>query len=438
MRLLPSLPCLGSLLGRLRHSSSSSSDVPELPAFSPGSHRPPCVHRPGPRGARQCRVRSLWSARSLLRLRAPRPLGEAAAARACVVARAAQRDGPRSATARGGRSHAPDTSGFEGSVRATQRKRRLTPAHGLSVQASVPGVVRRRGVPSSPSGGAAQQVTAVSAKGALTALAAFAAFVGLAALTGVAAARAGASGSLDEPVAVPQAAESSAVASGDRAWPVGDPAGPRPTVLRGWEPPSAPWAPGHRGVDLAAAPGATVRAAAPGEVAFAGVVAGRGVVTIQLSGSGEPPLRTTYEPVRTSVRKGDRVSAGQPVGVLQQGPFHCHEPCLHWGLLRGKTYLDPLTLFPPRMWQGGPSRLLPLTGVPIPSDMALAGDGPSGRGGRESVSRQVRTAGGRQPSPDGASYRRTSGAGQGGAMGPADGTTGPTALEGTSRRGGVP
>ncbi|MFG3115755.1 murein hydrolase activator EnvC family protein [Streptomyces sp. NPDC048197] len=163
--------------------------------------------------------------------------------------------------------------------------------------------------------------------------------------------------------------------AGERAWPVAGPEGIRPTVLRGWEPPPAPWAAGHRGVDLAASVGTTVRAAAPGQVAYAGTVAGRGVLTIEVSRSGRPPLRTTYEPVRATVRKGQRVAAGQPVAVLQRGPFHCRAPCLHWGLRRGKTYLDPLSLLPPSMRGGGPSRLLPVFGVPLPpSDSKEPGD----------------------------------------------------------------
>ncbi|MEV5597617.1 M23 family metallopeptidase [Streptomyces sp. NPDC052496] len=154
--------------------------------------------------------------------------------------------------------------------------------------------------------------------------------------------------------------------TGDRAWPITGPTGARPAVARGWEPPPAPWAPGHRGVDLLADEGATVRAAAPGRVLFAGKVAGRGVVSIEVAGSGQPPLRTTYEPVRPMVRKGDHVTAGQPVATLGPGPFHCSRPCLHWGLLRGKTYLDPLSLLPASMLHPGPSRLLPVTGVPEP------------------------------------------------------------------------
>nr|WP_244410286.1 M23 family metallopeptidase [Streptomyces albofaciens] len=148
---------------------------------------------------------------------------------------------------------------------------------------------------------------------------------------------------------------------GERAWPVVGTAGARPTVARGWEPPPAPWAPGHRGADLLATANATVRAAAPGRVLFTGEVAGRGVLSIEVAASGTPPLRTTYEPVHPTVRKGDHVTAGQPVATLAPGPFHCSTPCLHWGLLRGKTYLDPLSLLPPSIRHSAPSRLLPIT-----------------------------------------------------------------------------
>ncbi|MCM8551593.1 M23 family metallopeptidase [Streptomyces sp. STCH 565 A] len=146
-----------------------------------------------------------------------------------------------------------------------------------------------------------------------------------------------------------------------RNWPVGT----RPAVLRGWDPPATPYGPGHRGVDLAAADGAPVRAVAAGRVSFAGRVAGRGVVSVELAGTGEPPLRTTYEPVRAAVHKGDRVAAGQVLGTAEAAGSHC-TACLHWGLLRGDTYLDPLTLLPPWLLNSGPSRLLPVLGVPLP------------------------------------------------------------------------
>ncbi|MGW6714318.1 murein hydrolase activator EnvC family protein [Streptomyces globisporus] len=159
--------------------------------------------------------------------------------------------------------------------------------------------------------------------------------------------------------------------AGDRSWPLAG----RPAVLRGWEPPAGPYGPGHRGVDLAAGPGARVLAAADGRVSFAGRVAGRGVLAIEVAGSGSPPLRTTYEPVRSLVEEGATVRAGRPVGVLEEGPFHCAAGCLHWGLRRGDAYLDPLSLLPPGLLRRGPSRLLPVFGVPEAGSGEESGSG---------------------------------------------------------------
>ncbi|MER8224839.1 M23 family metallopeptidase [Streptomyces sp. NPDC094143] len=141
-----------------------------------------------------------------------------------------------------------------------------------------------------------------------------------------------------------------------RGWPVGL----RPPVLRGWEPPATVYGPGHRGVDLAAAPGAPVRAVAAGRVAFAGRVAGRGVVSVELTGTGDPPLRTTYEPVTASVEEGEEVEPGEVIGTVAASGFHCTSPCVHWGLRRGGTYMNPLGLLPPWLLHRGPSRLLPV------------------------------------------------------------------------------
>lgn len=130
-------------------------------------------------------------------------------------------------------------------------------------------------------------------------------------------------------------------------WPL---AGP-PPVTRRFDPPAQPWLPGHRGVDLAGPPGAVVRAAGPGTVYFAGPVAGRGVVSV----AHPDRLRTTYEPVTPVVSAGEVVAAGDPIGVLDTGHAGCPvAACLHWGLRRGDSYLDPLALL-----GLGPVRLLP-------------------------------------------------------------------------------
>ncbi|MEV6109796.1 M23 family metallopeptidase [Streptomyces sp. NPDC051940] len=152
---------------------------------------------------------------------------------------------------------------------------------------------------------------------------------------------------------------------GDRAWPVTGPTGRRPVILRGYDPPATPYGAGHRGVDLRTTPGTPVRAAAAGTVTFAGLVAGRGVVSITLAASGDPPLRTTYEPVTPTTKKGDRVNAGDLVGHIQPTNSHCPTPCLHWGLRRADTYLNPLSLLPHALLHRTPSRLLPVTGIPV-------------------------------------------------------------------------
>ncbi|MGW6209722.1 M23 family metallopeptidase [Streptomyces sp. NPDC055089] len=172
----------------------------------------------------------------------------------------------------------------------------------------------------------------------------------------VAAGQVVAPGASDGRAAVPE------VPAGGRSWPLEG----RPPVVRGWEPPATEYGRGHRGVDLGAGPGARVLAAAAGRVSFAGGVAGRGVVVIELAGTGDPPLRTTYEPVRPLVAKGDEVAAGQVVADMSAGASHCASGCLHWGLRREEAYLDPLSLLPPSLLRRGPSRLLPVWGVPAP------------------------------------------------------------------------
>jgi len=134
----------------------------------------------------------------------------------------------------------------------------------------------------------------------------------------------------------PTAPDPGAPAGGYR-WPLAG----VPAVTRPFQPPPRPWLPGHRGVDLAGSPGVLVLAAGSGVVAFAGSVAGVGVVSIDHPGG----LRTTYEPVTPLVAAGAPVVAGQPIGVLLPGHEGCPvAACLHWGLRRGGDYLDPLTL----------------------------------------------------------------------------------------------
>ena len=125
------------------------------------------------------------------------------------------------------------------------------------------------------------------------------------------------------------------------AWPLH----PQPAVLARFDPPEVAWGSGHRGVDLAAWVGQEVLAPAAGTVTFSGVVVDRGVVVVTTA-SG---LRTTFEPVEGAVSVGSAVSRGQVIGHVTHAPGHCSPAvCLHWGVLRGDAYLDPLAFLGPR------------------------------------------------------------------------------------------
>ncbi|MEU4241614.1 M23 family metallopeptidase [Actinoplanes sp. NPDC026619] len=123
-------------------------------------------------------------------------------------------------------------------------------------------------------------------------------------------------------------------------------------VVRRFDPPPQRWLAGHRGVDLGAQPGAVVRSAGAGRVSFVGSPGGVGTVTVSHAGG----LRTTYQPLSPTVALGDDITAGDQLGLLTAGREDCPAAaCLHWGLLRGDAYLDPLALL-----GLGQVRLMPL------------------------------------------------------------------------------
>ena len=125
----------------------------------------------------------------------------------------------------------------------------------------------------------------------------------------------------------------------------GWPLDPRPAVLARFDPPQETWGAGHRGVDLAAAVGQPVLAPSDGVVTFSSVVVDRGVVVVTAA-SG---LRSSLEPVTGTVPVGTPVARGQRVGQVSPSTGHCAPvTCLHWGVRRGETYLDPLALVAPR------------------------------------------------------------------------------------------
>lgn len=140
-------------------------------------------------------------------------------------------------------------------------------------------------------------------------------------------------------VAVSVAAPAAAAAAAPMQAPV------RPVVvLTPFSAPATRYGPGHRGVDLAAAVGAEVRAPAAGTVVFAGRLVDRGVVSVQ----HDDGLRTSVEPVSASVTVGQRVAAGDVVGTVAAGHLRCAPAaCLHWGVRLDGVYLDPIALLTP-------------------------------------------------------------------------------------------
>ena len=86
-------------------------------------------------------------------------------------------------------------------------------------------------------------------------------------------------------------------------------------------------------------------AAGTASVVFAGLLAGRPVVSLAHPGG----LRTSYEPVRAAVRVGEPVTAATVIGELVAGHGGCRAAaCLHWGAMwgpaSGADYVNPLGL----------------------------------------------------------------------------------------------
>jgi murein DD-endopeptidase MepM/ murein hydrolase activator NlpD len=113
-------------------------------------------------------------------------------------------------------------------------------------------------------------------------------------------------------------------------------------VARPFQAPRTRFGPGHLGVDFVAKPRTPVRAAGPGTVLFAGVVAGARFVVVQHPGG----LRTSYSFLASMrVHEGQVIQRGAIVG-LSGGRGENHEPgVLHFGLRIGNAYVDPMRLF---------------------------------------------------------------------------------------------
>jgi len=140
---------------------------------------------------------------------------------------------------------------------------------------------------------------------------------------------------------------------GTYAWPIVGP------VINGYRPPSSPYGPGHRGIDIAAPIGTPVLAAAAGVVAFAGSVGGSLYVSIDHPDG----VRTTYSYLSSiAVHRGDPAAEGDVVGTSGQGhPTTEPDHLLFTARYQG-AYVDPLLLLqPPDV-----AALLRLAPLPVP------------------------------------------------------------------------
>lgn len=120
------------------------------------------------------------------------------------------------------------------------------------------------------------------------------------------------------------------------------------TLIRGYDAPDDPYAPGHRGLDVAVAPGTPLRASADGVVAFAGTVAGNLTVSVDHPGG----VRTTASYLGSlAVTAGRSVARGDVLGSSGNGhPNSGRPPHVHLSMRRDGVYLDPLPAYIGDWW----------------------------------------------------------------------------------------
>ncbi|MGE0801632.1 MAG: M23 family metallopeptidase [Lautropia sp.] len=111
------------------------------------------------------------------------------------------------------------------------------------------------------------------------------------------------------------------------------------------------WGRQHRGIDIAGAIGEPVRAAAEGEVIYAGSgLSGYGNVVI-LRHAGETTTLYAHNSA-LKVRPGQRVRQGEVVALLGN-TGRSTGPHLHFEIRRGEVALDPRAVLPPTRLAGG-------------------------------------------------------------------------------------
>lgn len=123
-------------------------------------------------------------------------------------------------------------------------------------------------------------------------------------------------------------------------WPVAEPV----SVTSPFDEPAQPWLQGHRGIDVRASSGEQLLAPGDGVISFAGLVAGKQVVSIRCR-----KLTLTFEPAITDLGVGAQVKRGATFATVGEKSDHCDGSCVHWGVRRDKSsYLDPQHLVSPQ------------------------------------------------------------------------------------------
>jgi murein DD-endopeptidase MepM/ murein hydrolase activator NlpD len=98
----------------------------------------------------------------------------------------------------------------------------------------------------------------------------------------------------------------------------------------------------NRGVEIAAAPGSEIRAAADGTVAFVGNGGSAGYGGLILVRHGDGWISAYGRAAQATVARGQTVKAGQTIGSIGD------EAKLHFELRQNRTAVDPVKQLPPR------------------------------------------------------------------------------------------